>query len=170
MKLTLLRHAKSSGSDSGLDDHDRPLARRGARAAALMGAYLAQAGLAPSLVLCSSARRTLETLESVVAPLPSPPEVQIERALYLADPDTMLARIHQVNARHASLMLIGHNPGIADLADLLTGGGDAAARRRLRATFPTAALAELTFAISDWREVAPGGGKLRAFCTPKDVT
>jgi phosphohistidine phosphatase len=169
VRLYLLRHAKSSWANPGLEDHERPLAPRGERAASLMGVYLAQGRVQPSLLLCSSARRTLETLERVVAQLSPRPGVCIERELYLADPAALLARVQQVEERHAALMLIGHNPGMAELARLLAGRGDEVARRRMRAKFPTAALAELRFQLSDWREVAAGGGELRAFCTPKDL-
>ncbi|MDJ0866859.1 MAG: histidine phosphatase family protein [Myxococcota bacterium] len=171
MKLLLLRHAKSDWDDARLDDHDRPLAPRGERAAALIGAHLAQRGLLPDLALCSSARRAIDTLERVVALLPERPEVRIERSLYLAEPRTLLRSIRVAGdaGEVGTLLVVGHNPGIGALAAALAGRGDARDLERMRAKFPTAALAELEPEVPDWGAVAPRCARLRTYCTPKDL-
>ena len=127
-RLYLLRHAKSSWDDPGLVDHDRPLAPRGRQAAEAIGAYLREHDIGPELVLCSSAARTRETLERVGL------TGQIEDALYGAGASALLARLHEVPDEVASVMLIGHNPGMRQLAVDLAGLDD---------KFPTAALATL---------------------------
>jgi phosphohistidine phosphatase len=169
MKLLLLRHAKSSWSDPDLDDHDRPLNRRGERAAQRMGAYLAEQQARPALGLCSSALRTVQTLERVVAELSEEPERSIESGLYLASADTLLERIRNVGSQHAEILVIGHNPGIAELAVCLAGEGDPADRERMQRKYPTGGLAALVFPGSDWREVRPDAGRLESFRTPRKL-
>lgn len=167
--LHLLRHAKSSWDDLDLRDHDRPLSARGERAAAAMAAFLRQSGVAPDLVLCSTARRTQDTLTAIRAGLPATVDVKNTRALYEADAGALLDRIRKVDAAVATLMLVGHNPGLEDLAVLLAGdGGDPAARKALFRKFPTGALASLS-SDGDWKSLAPGGARLTGFVTPKDL-
>jgi phosphohistidine phosphatase len=156
----LLRHAKSSWDDPALDDHDRPLSARGRRAAGLIGAYLDREQVQASLVLCSSARRTRETLELIAAP----GEVRTERDLYGASADQLLARLRRVPDDVAAVMMIGHNPSIHDLAvSLAANDGDLGARK-----FPTGALATLTFA-GPWSELQQGGADLVTFVTPRQL-
>jgi phosphohistidine phosphatase len=169
MKLLLLRHAKSSWGNPDLDDHDRPLNRRGERGARRMGAHLAEHRARPTLVLCSSALRTVQTLERVVAELAEEPERSIEPGLYLASAATLLERIRDVGPEHAEILVIGHNPGIAELADGLAGQGDLANRERMQRKYPTGGLAELVFPGSDWREARPGAGRLESFRTPREL-
>ncbi len=168
-RLLLLRHAKSSWGDRELDDHDRPLAPRGEKAAARIGDYLAQRGPLPSLALCSSARRTRDTLERLIARLPEPPEVVQARELYLASVNEVLGQIRRAPDAHAVLLVVGHHPTTQALALQLSGRGDPQALRRLRAKFPTGALAELCFAAERWGDLEPGAGELHAFCTPKEL-
>ena len=166
--LYLLRHAKSDWGDPGLDDHDRPLAGRGERAAAVLAVHFGQQGYHPSLVLCSSARRTRQTLESLLPHLPGDPEVLFEEGIYLASRGQLLARVQEVDDRQSRVLLIGHNPGVADLARDLAGSGERASLRRL-ARFPTAASAVCEFDLERWRDLAPGSGRLVAYATPKDL-
>jgi phosphohistidine phosphatase len=165
----LLRHAKSHWGDPGLDDHDRPLDGRGERAAAVMGVHFAQQEYQPSLVLCSSARRTRETLDLLLPHLPVRPELLIERGIYLASGGQLLVRLQEVDDRTSQLLLIGHNPGIADLAQGLAGSGERASLRRMAAKFPTAALAVCELGLESWCDLAPGSGHLLDFTTPKDL-
>jgi phosphohistidine phosphatase len=116
-RLYLLRHAKSSWEDAGLADHDRPLAPRGRRAAKAIGRYLRDSGIEPQLVLCSSARRAQETLER--AGLAG----RVEPELYGASADALLARLRHISPEVRSVMLIGHNPGVQQLALLLARPG-----------------------------------------------
>ena len=135
--LLLLRHAKAVPVADGGDDHDRALAERGHEQAKRMAAHLAAEGHAPALVLCSTSRRTRETLEHVRAHLPENARVEIERRLYLATPGTLLTRIHGAADDADELLLIGHNPGLEDLARGLTGAGGKKAMERLE-NFSTA--------------------------------
>ena len=167
--LFLLRHAKSSWSQPGLSDHERPLDTRGQRAATLMGSYLAQRGARPAMILCSSARRARETLDRVLPQLDPAPLVHVEEEIYLASPGKLLARLAGVDPGVRDLLVIGHNPGLQDLAEGLAGSGDAQLLRRLRQKFPTAALAALRFEVAGWNELGPGDGLLCDFATPKDL-
>lgn len=172
--LYLLRHAKSSWDDPELDDHDRPLAARGRRAATLIGAYFADERLRPDLVLCSSAERARETWRRVAAVLGdsgAPPPARFERGLYLADGDGLLKLLRASAPDEVrSVMLVGHNDGLPQLALRLAGEADGDARERMAAKFPTAALAVLTFAaLPSWRDLAEGAGRLTAVVAPKQL-
>jgi phosphohistidine phosphatase len=164
-RLFILRHAKSSWNDPGLDDHERPLAPRGRRAVAVLAEHLKADEIDPELVLCSSSRRTRETLEGIRAG----GKHVIEPELYGASTDELLTRLRQVPDEVASVMVIGHNPAIQALVLRLaseSGAGDRTALSQARAKFPTGALATLTFK-SDWSDLAPGCARLTAFVRPK---
>ena len=167
--LYLLRHAKSDWGSPGLDDHDRPLAARGERAAAVMGVHFAQQQYQPSLVLCSSALRTRQTLEFLLPHLPGPPEPVVEERLYLASSGQLLARLQEVDDGQSGVLLIGHNPGIAELAHALPEKGERGSLRRLASRFPTAAAAVCEFDLERWRDLAPRSGRLLSYATPKDL-
>jgi phosphohistidine phosphatase len=162
--LYLLRHAKSSWADESVPDLQRPLAPRGRRAAQQLARYLRDHRIAPEVVLCSPALRTLQTLELIQPGLGAHAEVLIEDDLYGAGEDQLLARLRSVPDDVGSVLLIGHNPGIQDLAVLLVGGG--ADRDQLRAKFPTAALATIGVARG-WARLGPGEAKLVAFRVPR---
>ena len=161
-RLVLLRHAKSSWAQPDLADHDRPLNDRGRRAAAAVGHYLRRAGVRPDLVLCSSAIRARQTLESL--DLANSVEIRIEPDLYGASAGDLLSRIRKVPARVVSLLLIAHNPGIELLARSLTGDGLSDAEK-----FPTGAVAEFVVSVSEWEEIGPGSVRLHAFVVPRDL-
>jgi phosphohistidine phosphatase len=161
-QLFLLRHAKSSWDDAGLADRDRPLAPRGRRATKVIARHLRDEKISPSLVLCSPARRTRETLEGV----DPGGEVKIEDELYGASETELVERLRRVPDATESVMLIGHNPAIHELSLSLAGSGEK--RAEMERKFPTAALATLT--VPDhWRELGPGTGELVAFVTPKEL-
>ena len=168
-RLYLLRHAKSSWEDGSLADHDRPLAPRGERAARAMGRHLAQSGTAPDEVLCSSARRALETLARLRAALDPEPRVRTERAVYQATSEKLLARIRAVDDIVESLLVIGHEPTISELACELAAPDASKAWLRMGRKFPTAACAEIHFDVERWRDLAPPRGELRRFIRPKDL-
>lgn len=161
--LYLLRHAKAALAEPGMQDIDRPLNGRGRQACSLVAGYLRQAGL-PDEVLCSAARRTRETLELVAGALDWTPPATHSARLYLASLPTLLQHIRK--AAGARLMLVGHNPGIEELAGELAGSGDREALARLHAKYPTAGLAVISFQVDDWSKVVPRGGRLEAFVTP----
>ena len=122
-RLYLLRHAKSSWDDPTLADHDRPLAPRGRRAAKVIAEHLGREGIAPELVLCSPSRRTRQTLTRIAPGLGKSADVQIKPELYAASAADLLEVLHEVPDEVESVMLIGHNPGIQDLALSLAGAG-----------------------------------------------
>jgi phosphohistidine phosphatase len=167
-RLLLLRHAKAE-RDPEVEDSERPLAPRGRRDAGRMGQRIADLGLAPEQVLCSPARRTRETLDRVLPHLPEGLAVVFDRELYLAGPERILARIAAVDDRVQTLLVVGHNPGLAELAEQLARGGDAEALARLRHKFPTCGVAEIESPALRWRDLAAGGGILAAFLTPREV-
>ena len=161
----LLRHGKSSWK-SGLPDHERPLAKRGRRAAKAIRRHLREQEVEPELVLCSSARRARETLERIGPALESS-EVRVERSLYGADSHELLDRLYAVPDHVGSVMLIGHNPGLQQLA--LDLARPAAGVQELRATYPTAALVTLAFTARSWRLLEPGTGELIGFVRPREL-
>jgi phosphohistidine phosphatase len=165
--LLLLRHAKSSRDNPRLDDFDRPLAKRGREAAPEIGQFLRHAKLFPDLVLCSTARRTQETAELALAELGRDATVRMLDALYLAAPEQILKAIHGADAKTKTLLVIGHNPGMAQLANHLVAGGDNAAIRHLREKYPTAALAVFEADVDSWSKL--NHGNLTQFVTPKDL-
>ena len=165
-RLFLLRHAKSSWDDPGLADHDRPLAPRGERAAKVIARYLREERIAPDLVLCSSSRRTRETLDRIAPALGNEVRVEIERELYAASADRLLERLRAVDDDVESVMLIGHNPGIEQLALSLAGDGEKLAD--VRRKYPTAALATLEF-DGRWSALEPGTARLADFVKPKQL-
>lgn len=166
--LHLLRHAKSTRDAAGLDDHERPLSPRGIEDGMAVAEHCAKTGIAPALILCSSAVRTRSTLAVLLPYLPVT-QILVERGLYLADAETLLARVRAVDDAVESVLVIGHNDGIHDFARLLPGhAGDPELRIRLGSKFPTGALASCTFEGS-WRQVGPGRGTLFGFVTPKDL-
>jgi phosphohistidine phosphatase len=165
--LYLLRHAKSSWSDPTLPDEERPLAPRGRRDAKRVAEHLVQLGIEPGLVLCSSAERTRQTLELVRPALGATTSVVLEAELYAAGADTLLAHLRAVPDRVASVLLIGHNPGLQDLALLLASAG--AELSRLESKFPTAALAILALPTANWRELSRADAVLDAFVVPREL-
>ena len=164
--LHLLRHAKSSWDDPHLADHDRPLAPRGRRDARRIGKHLARLGIEPQLVLCSAAERTRETYELLRPALGASLTVVFEEELYAASSDTLLERIRSVLEPTVSVMLIGHNPGLHQLAVVLASTG--AELERLEASFPTAALATLTVA-RPWSQLSEADAVVAAYVTPKQL-
>ena len=167
-QLLLLRHAKSSWDDARLGDRDRPLTDRGRRAAAAMRRAMQQLGLAPDLVLVSPARRSLQTLDALEPWDDTPLQEQIE-ALYLATPSQLTGILREVPETVRSVLLIGHNPGMHELAQALTAGAQPTeATIRLAAGYPTAALAEFAVA-GPWLRIGAGAGRLTRFITPREL-
>ncbi len=164
--LFLLRHAKSSWDDPALADHDRPLAPRGRRAAALMADHLRARGIAPTLVLCSSSMRTRETLEAIADGLAGKVETRIEDGLYGAPAADLLVMLRELRGSVESVMLIGHQPAIQDLAVYLVGAD--ARPDAVMGKFPTGALATLSFTGS-WSGLAAGTAELVEFVKPRDL-
>jgi phosphohistidine phosphatase len=168
-QLLLLRHAKSSWDDATLPDRDRPLNKRGYKAAAAIRITMRELGLAPDVVLVSPARRTQETL-AALEPWDDTPLIEPTEALYLASAPHLMAVLRSVNETVRSLLLIGHNPGMHELALMLAArraqsGSDEAAKR-LAEGFPTGALAEFAVAVP-WGQLDAAGGQLVRFLRPR---
>lgn len=161
-RLILTRHAKSSWDDPTMEDIARPLNARGRAAALELGDFLASRGLEPEEVLCSTAMRTRETWDQVArAVIETRPEVSYSESLYHASPEMMLQSLRTASA--GTVMMIGHNPGIAEFAGLLP------ARPVLDPDFrryPTCATLIVDFQIDDWAEVQPGQGAVMEFFRP----
>ncbi|MCZ6524572.1 MAG: histidine phosphatase family protein [Alphaproteobacteria bacterium] len=168
-RLYLLRHAKSSWNEPGLSDFERPLKRRGREACAVIAAYMARERIAPELVLCSPAWRAAETLELVSSALGRALETSYRDGLYMATAARLLAEVRGVDDAVGALMVVGHNPGLADLMRGLAGSGDGRALAGLGRKVPTAALASLELACEGWAQAAPGGAHLAAYATPKGL-
>ena len=161
--IYLLRHAKAE-AQSPNGDAGRRLTKRGRKAAEAMGAFLAGLEPAPELVLCSPAIRTRETLDRVLPALHPQPRSAYEEELYLADPTALLRRLREVPEATASVLLIGHNPGLQELAArLATNPG------RLAEEFPTAALAVLRVE-GGWAGLHWQGARLVLFRTPEELS
>ena len=166
--LYLLRHAKAAPAEAGGEDRERPLTERGHEDAAEMGRHMAEAGYKPAVILCSPSRRTVETLEHILPRFATVQSLRHEESLYLATRGQLLAQVHGIADCASGVLIVGHNPGIVELALALAAPGKEA--RRMAEKFPTCALAVLEFKTPSWREAAPGEGHLRAFARPKDFS
>lgn len=167
--LFLLRHAKSSWSEPGLADFDRPLNERGRRAAPLIARHLARGGPLPDLILCSAAQRTRETLALMLPDLARDAVLRIESGLYGADAATLLRRLKRVETAVDCVLLIAHNPGLENLAAGICGSGPEPMRRRMEEKFPTAALAAFALDAAGWSSLREGAAILTDFVLPKDL-
>ena len=168
--LILLRHAKSDWSDPALDDFDRPLNKRGRKAAPVMGGLFNKQAWAPDLVLCSTARRAQQTWDLVAKELSRPVPVKPLKSLYLAPPSRILATLEPLPDDVGSAVVVGHNPGLHNLAHQLAGGGsDKRAANALAIKFPTGAVAVIDLEIAQWRDIRKGKSRLIGFFCPRDL-
>ena len=173
-KLTLVRHAKSDQSSNGgpaWSDAMRPLAPRGIAAAPVIARWLGANLTKPDAVLCSTAERTRATWALLASSWGLPPSCRFEDALYLADTTTLLARIRQTPPAVGHFMVIGHNPGLHELAIALTANATGVARtadqHALATKFPTGGVAVLSFPVTNWAMVATNTGQLAHFVSPR---
>jgi phosphohistidine phosphatase len=166
MRLMLLRHAKSEKAESGMGDRDRRLNARGRSDAVRIAAHMVAQNLLPDRVLVSSAQRTRETWERMAPEFSPAPPVGYEDRLYESGTEAILGAIKATERATATLLVIGHNPGLYDTARLLLAhrGGEAHA---LDDGLPTAGLMVIDFAESDWRKLAARSGRLKSFITPR---
>ena len=168
-RLLLLRHAKSSWATAGLADHDRPLAPRGNRAVAALRRHLADAHVTPDLVLCSTARRAVETWDGIAPACPAGTPVEFDRALYGASAGDLLSRLRRLPATVGCVLLVGHNPGLEDLATGLAGSGRVDLLRRLGTKFPTGALATLVVP-GPWEGLRWSTAESAGYDVPRDLS
>jgi phosphohistidine phosphatase len=164
-QLLLLRHAKAAPHTSDASDHARPLDPRGRADAAAMRSAMRARGLAPEVVLVSSARRTLQTLEAL-EPWDDMPLIEPMDSLYMAGPEQILAALRQLGPSVRSAMVIGHNPGLHETARLLADGAGGEAEVAMRAAYPTACLTEFTIP-GGWDTLSWGRARLRLILTPR---
>lgn len=169
----LFRHAKSDWTEGGLKDHERPLSERGKKAAPQMAAYIKSKKYRPDLILCSTARRTVETYDALKDVLGEAGPVRFEDGLYLAEARQLADRLRWLDDGVKSTMIIGHNPGLAQLAAQLTRSPNEAdeekLHKRMREKFSTAALAVIKLPIKAWADLKDGQGRLADFVRPKDL-
>lgn len=163
-RLILTRHAKSSWDDPAMSDHERPLNERGRAAAADLGGWLASRGYLPQEVLCSDALRTRQTWEGVAPALGEGAALVLKPSLYHAGPDVMLAVLKHATA--STVMMIGHNPGIAEFAGRLV------AQAPLNpefARYPTGATLVVSFEVAEWKDIGWHTGSVRDFIVPREL-
>jgi phosphohistidine phosphatase len=165
--LTLLRHAKSGWDAPVARDFDRSLNARGRKAARAMGREMRRLGLGFDLVLASPAARVTETLTELAQGYGAAVDTRFDETIYLAPADLLLALVRAADDGGARLLLAGHNPGMEQLALLLSVAGPL--RDEVAAKYPTGALAEIHFDTSRWQEVAPGAGRLARFIRPREL-
>jgi phosphohistidine phosphatase len=168
-RLLLLRHAKSDWNMAGQADFDRTLAPRGQHAAPVIGKYISDQGLAPDLVLCSPAVRAQQTWALAAEMLDRIPPVELVPALYNASPHDIVQEVRVQGRDAGTICIVGHHPGIDGTALFLAGTGDQGALDRIRAKYPTGALAVLESSIEDWAALAPGIAELKRFVTPGEL-
>ena len=166
-RLTLLRHAKSTWDDPVARDFDRPLNRRGRKAARRIGEEMRALGLAFDAVIASPAVRVKETLGEVEQGYGRGLGATFEQAVYLASPETLLDLVRAADESASSLLLVGHNPGLESLAIDLTSG--AGLRDQVAIKYPTATLAEIELPVATWKEAAAATGRLARFIRPRDL-
>ena len=157
--LLLLRHAKSDWDADFHHDHDRPLTKRGKRAAKLMGRYLAETGNVPRRVLTSSAVRARETVRLAAEAGEWNSEIEVDNSLYEAAPAHVVSRVRSQPEAADAVLLAGHEPAWSETVSLLIGGGEV--------RMPTAAVACIEFDVERWSDVQPGRGRLLWLVTPR---
>ena len=166
--LTLLRHAKSGWDDPAQRDFDRGLNATGKRAAALVGGYLRGGGAVFDHVVASPAVRVVETLAQLETGYGRALAPVWDRRIYLASAVTLLDVVHEAPAAATHVLLVGHNPGLEDLALWLVRESAEPPRVALETKYPTATIAEIAFE-GDWADLTPGAARLMRFVRPRDL-
>jgi phosphohistidine phosphatase len=168
-QLLLLRHAKAERSRPGERDRDRRLDDRGRGDAPRIGAYMSRHALRPDRAIVSTAARTRETWQLLAAGLTEIPPADFDDRVYDASPSALLQLIKETKPDVRTLLLIGHNPGLQELAALLIATGDIETRQRLKEDFPTSGLAAIEFAHDGWGRLHPQAGRLSLFVDPRSI-
>ena len=167
--VTLFRHAKSGEKDNPrIDDFDRPLADRGLKSAPKMGAAMREHHLRPDLIMCSPSLRTRQTLTLASAGAwDNPPKIRFDERLYEASAQTILDVLKEAPENVDHVMIVGHNPGMQDLAVMLAVNGKE--RQQLKDKLPTAAVVTLEFDEKRWKELQPATGRVPLYMTPNTL-
>jgi phosphohistidine phosphatase len=167
-QLLVLRHAKAAAESHSGNDHDRPLNEQGVEAARFMGKYLAKYAELPDLVCCSDAVRTRQTFVEMQNQLSRPLPVSYQNGLYLASTGDLLDYINAIPEAAQRVMIVGHNPGMHQLARILCESGEPNAMDALEYKFPTGSIAWVEFSDDVlWKQIMPNSGTLKAFWQPK---
>jgi phosphohistidine phosphatase len=168
-RLLLMRHVKSDRPIPGESDRDRVLTDRGRADAPKIGAYMARHGLIPDCVVVSTAARARETWALAATAIEDTPPPHFEERIYEASAETMLQVIKATGPEVGTLLIVGHNPGLHELAVMLVATGDIEARQRLQENFPTGALAVINFPLEAWSRLHSQSGRLEHFVTPQSL-
>ncbi|MEM9371746.1 MAG: histidine phosphatase family protein [Pseudomonadota bacterium] len=168
-KVILLRHAKSSWADPNLEDHDRPLNSRGKAAAPIIAKWLAHSHHLPDFILCSSSKRTRQTVKRMRDTLPDLPNPKIEPDLYHAPPETMRQHLAKLPESYQSAMLVGHQPGLGAFARKLSNHNVRRRCARAFEHFPTAAAAVLELDLKTWANIEEHTGEFIDFGIPREL-
>lgn len=169
MKLTILRHAKSSWDDPQLEDFNRPLNPAGWKAARRLGRELKLRKMRFDLVLASTAARVRETLDGLEEKYDLDAKVCFEPAIYLATEETLLSLVRSLPSEVRFPLIVGHNPGLERLLLTLTNDDERGLRRRAAQKFPTAALAVVELPATSWNKVEPATGKIAELILAKEL-
>jgi phosphohistidine phosphatase len=165
-RLMLLRHAKTERAAPGERDRDRKLMKRGRADAPAIGAYMAHHRLTPDLALVSPATRAQETWTLLADAFAKPPRLLSDERIYNASPETLLAVIADAG-KAQTLLLVGHNPGLHDLALRMIASGDVDMREQLQEKLPTSGLVVIDLPIEHWSLVRAHAGRLERFVSPR---
>ena len=168
-RLAILRHAKSSWADPGVDDHDRPLNERGWKAARRMGSEMKHRGMRFDYVLASTAARVRETLDGVREKFDLHAEIRFEPEMYLATEEQLLALVRELPQNVSAPLLVGHNPGVEGLIIELTHDDKHGFRTEVSRKYPTGALALIDLPAKSWADVQPGSGAIAELILPRDL-
>jgi phosphohistidine phosphatase len=166
-RLMLLRHSAAERANPGDSDQERPLSPEGRADAATIGAYLGNHSFRPDRVLVSPSTRTRETWRQIAAALRTAPEPVFDERIYNAAAQSLFNVIAEMAGDAQSVLMLGHNPGLHELAVLLVATGDIDTRERLRENFPTSGVAIIDFALDGWAKLHPRSGRLERFVSPK---
>ena len=159
--LYLVRHAKSSWSDASLSDRDRPLNGRGRKSAPNMGSRLAAGGHHPELIVSSPARRAFSTAKKIAKELAfNKSEIVTDESMYFSGTGGMVGMLESLDDRYGKVMIVGHNPAMTSLLNLLS---EASVYN-----MPTCAIALIAFDMASWSELGAVGGKLLVYDFPKN--
>jgi len=168
-RLTILRHASASQGGSSLDDFDRPLNDRGIESARLLGKELKRRGVSFDHVIASPALRARETLDQLARGYGDLPAVTFDREIYLAATASLLAMVRALPAKAHNPMIVGHNPGLANLIMSLVGEDRNGFRADVALGYPAGALATMEFRVADWAQLSPGAGTIVELILPRDL-
>lgn len=158
--LYLYRHAKSSWDDLSLPDFERPLNKRGQKTAPLMGKFMKKRGVDPELVICSTARRAMQSLELTMPKAGIDCDIELREDVYGASTQSLKKCVAGIDDRYKTVMMVGHNPGMEEFIELLTGSAE---------PFPTAALACIKLEVDRWSQVKEGCGTLEGVFRPREL-